>query len=101
MTLTATKTKRDEFIDKLKTKIDDWNDEMTRLEAKAEAAGDAARQQFKERAETFRSKRKLVETQIQHIQSSADKSWSELEAGADQAWNELRQAFETAKSNLN
>ncbi len=93
-------TNRDEYVERLKARLDEWNAELTRWEAKAKVAQTDARIEYERRIDALRQQRDSVVDQLSHIQSVAGDAWLELARGADEAWEKMRDAFEKARSHF-
>lgn len=91
---------REEYIEKMKRQLDDWNDDIDALQARlTELAGPA-----REKLEPYLAKaiegrdaaaRKLVE-----LKDSGGASWDKLEGEAEHLWKTLRQSVNYFKSQL-
>lgn len=93
-------TNRDEYVERLKARLDEWNAELTRWEAKAKVAQTDARIEYERRIDALRQQRDSAVDQLKHIQSAAGDAWLELTRGADDAWEKMRDAFEKARSHF-
>jgi hypothetical protein len=91
-------TKRDEYVDKLKKQLDDWNAEATKWEAKAKAAQANMRGEYEKQLAAFRRQRDHAMEQMRRIQASSGDAWQDLVHGADDAWAKMREAVEKARS---
>lgn len=91
-------TKRDEYVDKLKKQLDDWNAEATKWEAKAKAAQAGMRADYEKQLTTFRRQRDQALEQMRKVQASSGEAWQELVRGTDDAWAKMREAVEKARS---
>lgn len=91
---------RDEYVEKLKARLDEWNAELTRWEAKAKTAQTDARIEYERRIEALRQQRDSAVDQLKRVQSAAGGAWLELARGADEAWERMRDAFEKARSHF-
>ena len=91
-------TKRDEYVEKLKAQLDQWNTEVATWEAKAKVAQASARGEYEKQLEAFRLQRDQATEQLRRVQSASGEAWVELVRGADEAWAGMRKAFEKARS---
>lgn len=91
---------RDEYVEKLKAKLDDWNADLARWEIKAKATQTDARAEYERRIDALRQQRDGAVDHLKRIQSSAGDAWVELARGADEAWEKIREAFEKARSHF-
>jgi hypothetical protein len=91
---------RDEYVEKLKARMDEWNAELTRWEAKAKAAQTDARIDYERRIDTLRQQRDNAFDHLKRVQATAGDAWLELARGADEAWEKMRDAFEKARDHF-
>jgi hypothetical protein len=91
-------TKRDEYVEKLKKQLDDWNAEASRWEAKAKAAQAGMRADYEKQLAAFRSRRDHALEQMRKVQASSADAWMDLVRGTDDAWAKVREAVEKARS---
>ncbi len=91
-------TKRDEYVDKLKKQLDDWNAEAAKWEAKAKAAQAGMRADYEKQLAAFRRQRDQALDQMRQIQAASGEAWQDLVRGTDDAWARMREAVEKARS---
>lgn len=92
---------RDEYIAKLKTRLDQWNAEVAKWEARSREADAGMRAESDRQLETFRQQRDQALEQMRKVQNASSDAWMELMRGAEDAWNRMRKAFERASSHFN
>lgn len=93
--------KRDEYADKLKAQIDEWNAELDRFEARVNAAAAEARQRYQEELNALRERRDGMLQELGRVQQASDEAWDEVWQGAEQAWQTMKEAFGKARSKFN
>jgi len=93
-------TSRDEYIEKLKAQLDQWNGEIARWETKTHEVQAEARAEYDKRLEAVRQQREQAMYQLRLIQSAAGDAWLELMRGTDEAWARMREAFDKASSHF-
>jgi archaellum component FlaC len=97
-------SKKDEFLEQLKKKVDDlnyrWSIERNKLEAQAQHESAAAIQKFKEKREDLRRLRESMTSRIRDVESAGDHAWGDMKEGAEEAWKALTDAFDKAKSHF-
>ena len=94
-------SKRDEYAEKLKTQIDDWNAELDRFEARMNAAAADARQKYQEELNALRQRRDEMLQELARVQQATDDAWDEVWRGAEEAWQAMKDAFTRARSKFN
>lgn len=93
-------SKRDEYTEKLKAQLDQWNAEVARWEAKSKSAQAEARLEYERQIEAFRHQRDQALEQMHKVQAASGDAWLDLVRGADDAWAKMREAFEKAGSHF-
>lgn len=93
-------TKRDEYIDKLKTQLDQWNTQVAQWETKAREAQTNVRADYEKQLETLRHHRDEALEQMRRVQAATGDAWVDLVRGADEAWSKMREAFEKARTHF-
>ncbi|HKA39665.1 MAG TPA: hypothetical protein VKD25_07850 [Burkholderiales bacterium] len=91
-------TQRDEYVEKLKKQLDDWNAEAAKWEAKAKAAQAGMRADYEKQLAAFRRQRDQALEQMRQVQASSGEAWQDLVRGTDDAWARMREAVEKARS---
>lgn len=91
---------REEYIEKLKRQLDEWNGDIDNLQAKvAEATGPA-----RERLEPYLAKaveaRDAAVGKLAELKNSGEASWDKAQADAEHLWKTLRQSINYFKSQL-
>lgn len=97
-------TKKEEFLEQLKKKVDDlnyrWNIERNKLEARAQHESADAIKKFEEKRETLRKYRTQMKEKIRNLDSAGEKAWEDVKDGAEDAWKSLAAAFDKATSHF-
>lgn len=94
----ASAAKREAHIAKIKAKLDKWNIEIDKLEAKAEQAKDASKAKYRRQIESLRTMRTEFEHKLEDLAQSGGKAWEELKGGVDSAWKTLSKNIKSAMS---
>lgn len=91
---------RDEYVQKLKTQLDQWNAEAAKWEAKAKAAQSQAKAEYEKQLAALNSRRDEALYQMKLLQGASLDAWQDLMKGADQAWKNMQETFNRAKSHF-
>lgn len=91
---------REEYVQKLKTQLDQWNAEAAKWEAKAKTAQATMKQEYEKQLGTLNSRRDEALLQLKLLQGASNDAWQEMMRGADQAWKDMHEAFNRAKSHF-
>lgn len=90
-------TKRDEYAERLKKQIDEWNRLIGRWEEEAKHRSAGAREEAEERLSELRKQRDELRERLPEIQAAGGKALDELLEGINRAWKELSRAFERSR----
>jgi len=90
-------SKRDDYVDKLKVQLDQWNAEVAKWEVQAKEAQASMHAEYEKQLTAFRQKRDQAIEQMRKVQSASGDAWMELARGADESWGKMREAFEKAR----
>ena len=82
-------SKRDVFIAKMKSQLDEWKAELHKLESKAADAEAGARDKYHEAIEELRGKRAVAEAKLAEIRHAGEDAWEEIEEEAEKTWKAL------------
>jgi len=94
----ASTAKREAYIAKIMAKLEKWNNEIDKLEAKAEQAKDASKAKYRRQIESLRSMRAEFEKKLEDLAQSGGKAWEELRGGVESAWKSLSKNIKAAIS---
>ena len=90
--------KREEYIAKLKTQLDQWNAEMAKWESQAAQAQASMRAEYEKQLGAIRQHQDQAREQLRKVQAASGDAWMELSRGADEVWTAMRKAFEKASA---
>ncbi len=89
---------RDGYVQKLKAQIDDWNADISKLEAKAGQAAADARIKYEQSLDSLRAERDQVSNKLEQIQESSEDAWEGFQDSAEDLWERSKAAFAAAKA---
>ena len=89
---------RDEYVQKLKAQLDEWNAGVAKWEARAKNAQGEVTAQYEQQLVQFRGRRDEGMAQLQRLQAASAHAWSEMTKGVDDSWRAMREAFDRARS---
>jgi chromosome segregation ATPase len=87
---------RDEYVQKMKEQIDDWNARLGEWEVQVQKAQSGARAQYEAQIKQLEKHR---DEAVQHLNKTRDASqaaWTEVSKGAENAWKAMQSSFEKA-----
>jgi lipid II:glycine glycyltransferase (peptidoglycan interpeptide bridge formation enzyme) len=89
---------RDEYVQKLKSQLDQWNAEVAKWEAQAKTAQAGMQAEYQKQLALYRSRRDEAVSQLRKVQSASADAWSDMMRGTDDAWKKMQEAFNQARS---
>lgn len=88
---------RDEYVQKLKSQIDQWNAEAAKWEAKAKQAQAEMQSETARQLEQFHGKRDAALAELRRLQNASADAWKDMMQGADAALKSMQEAFDRAR----
>lgn len=92
---------RQRYVEKLKARLDEWNAEIDKLEAKARRSKADAGIQYDKLVGDLRSMKDDTSARLAEIQRAGEDSWEHLKEGAEKAWASFKNAVEKAMAEFN
>lgn len=89
---------RNEYLEKFKAKLDEWNADIDTLETKAQESQAEAQAEYHKQVETLRKMRDDAQKQYNEMQNAATDAWDALAEGTEKAWTAWADAFSDARS---
>ena len=84
---------RDEYVQKLKAQIDEWNAQMARWTSASEEVKNKYLQQLDE----VQVRRDEAIAEMKRLQSASADAWTQMMKGAETAFKNMQDAFENAR----
>lgn len=91
-------TDKNEFVEKLKSQIDEWNDEIKKMEALAEKAQADAKVQYEENLQKLRRQRDEAHQKMRELHQASDSAWDDMRKAAEDMWANMDAAIKKAWS---
>ncbi|WP_231489692.1 hypothetical protein [Billgrantia saliphila] len=89
-------SRRDEFVERMKAQLDEWNVEIDELAAKARRAGAEAQTRYHEDIERLMRRRDETRRRLEVLQFASEAAWESLQEGLEDAWELMRKALRDA-----
>ena len=93
-------TNRDDYVQKLKEQLDQWNAEVAKWEEKTKSAQAEMKAGYEKQLEAFRARRDEALYQLHQVQVASSEAWMDMMKGADAAWKAMGEAFVNARSHF-
>ena len=91
---------KDQYVEKMKQRLDKWSAEMDVLEAKAHKTQEEAKEKYQEQLVALRAKRQEGEEKLKAIQSATEDSWEQLKAETENVWDAFKDSFHAFKAHF-
>ncbi len=89
---------RDEYLQKFKAQLDEWNADIDKLEAKAREVQADVQAQYQEQLESMREMRDDALKRYTEMQSATVEAWDAMVVGAEKTWQIWVDTFAEARS---
>jgi lipid II:glycine glycyltransferase (peptidoglycan interpeptide bridge formation enzyme) len=99
-TLEAAMMNREEYIQKLKSQLDEWNAEASKWEQKAQEAQSHMKAEYEKQLAALNSRRDEALYQMKLMQNASHDAWQDMMKGADEAWKNMQEAFNKARAHF-
>ena len=96
----AEQSRREQFIETLKSKLDDLNTEMDKLEKKAEDASGKAEERFEEQLAEMREKRDEMKSKLSELRAASEAQFDRLKLEAEHAWKAFQNSVSYFRSHF-
>ena len=90
-------TNRDEYVEKLKAQLDQWNSQMATWEAATREATAEAKTELEKQVGIMRSRADDLVFRMELLKGASADAWQEIARGADEARKAMQDAFEKAR----
>jgi uncharacterized coiled-coil DUF342 family protein len=91
---------RDEYVEKMKAQLDEWNVEIGKLEEKLSAGSEATRERLAPHLEKARDARDAVIAKLAELKDAGESTWESLQADVEHVWKTFKQSVNYFKSQL-
>jgi len=90
--------KKDKFVRKMHSELDQWNNEIDDLVARADKAEEQIQAEFHQQIKELHSKRDEVHQQLYEIEQASEDAWEDMKLGIEMAVGDISEAINTAIS---
>lgn len=91
---------RDEYVQKLKQQLDEWNGEAAKWEVKTREAQATMKAEAEKQLAALNGHRDEALYQMKLLQNASTDAWRDVMSGADRAWKDLQEAIDRARSHF-
>jgi len=93
-------TKREEYVEKMKSQLDQWNAEATRWEEKMKHAEADMKAEYQRQLDAVRSRRDEAMYNMKQLQAASTEAWMDMMRGVEEAWKRMGEAVGQARSHF-
>jgi len=90
-------SERTQYVEKAKARIDQWNADIEKLQAKANEAKADAKIEYEDQLKELRAQRDEAKAKLEEMAEASDSAWDDMKAGFERVWEKASNAFENAK----
>lgn len=91
---------RDEYVKKMKARLDEWNDEVDKLEAKLAEASDETRKKLEPYMAKARESRDRLVSKLGELKEAGETSFESSKDEIEHVWKTFKQSVNYFKSQL-
>lgn len=91
---------REDFVERLKAQLDDWNAQIRKMEAEARKSAAGAGVQYEEHLKRMRAQRDQAQRKLTELQKAGDAAWDDMRKGAEDMWATMEESFRKAMSHF-
>jgi len=88
---------RDEYVEKLKAQLDQWNSQMATWDAATREATAEAKTELEKQVAIMKSRADDLVFRMELLKGASADAWQEIARGADEACKTMQDAFEKAR----
>ncbi len=93
-------SERQQYVDQMKIKLDQWSKDIDQLEDKIKAAKSEVKDDYKKNLATMKTKRDEAAKKFEELQNTTDSAWGDVKDGFEQAWSSISHGVTAAKDKL-
>jgi len=87
---------RDEYVRKMQAKLQEWNEEIDVLTAKADKVTADLKSEYGEQIEQLKARQAAARQKIEELQQSGEGAWEDLKSGIELAKTAIGEALDSA-----
>ena len=89
---------KDEFVRKMHSELDQWNNEIDALVAKVDQTEEQVQTEFRKQIEALHSKRDEVHKKLHELEQASESAWEDMKLGIEIAVGDISEAINSAIS---
>ena len=84
------------YRQKLEARLDQWQAEIDKLQAKAVEAGADARVEYEDQVDSLRKQQDAAREKLKEFDEASGEAWKDLKQGIEKAWDDLSASVKKA-----
>ncbi len=92
---------RQQTVDAMKKKLDQWNTDIDALEHKASRVNEEKREEFRAMVADLKAKKARAAAEVERLKDATGDSFHDISRGLDRAWETLAASFKDARQRYN
>ncbi len=97
----AEESKRKQFIEAMKTRLDELDEDMERLEKRAQDARGEMEKKYEEQLADLQEKRTELNNKLTEMRAAGEAQFERLKLEAEHTWKAFQNSFKYFKSHFN
>jgi len=89
---------RDEYVERMKKQLDDWNTKLAEWEIEVQKAQAGAKAQYEAQIKSLEKQRDEAMRRLNETRDASQAAWMEVSKGMESAWKTMQSSFENAWS---
>ena len=89
---------RDQYVEALKSKLDEWNEQIGKTESQMKAASTEAQSRYEVQISEMKEHASTAQEKLQALVNSHSEDWEKHQANFEKAWGDISAGFGRAWS---
>jgi hypothetical protein len=90
------KMDRDEYTERMKRQIDDWNAKLDKWRVEVQKVQTGMKAQYQEQIAAMEKQRDEALKRLEETRNASQAAWMQVSKGAESAWKTMQSSFESA-----
>ena len=91
---------KDEYVARMKQRLDKWSTEIDVLEAKVQATKEDGKEKYQEQLVALRAQRREGEEKLEALKSASESSWEQLKIETENVWEAFKDSMQAFKAHF-
>ncbi len=91
-------SQRDEYVQRMKNQLDDWNADIDQLEKRVQSFSADAKAKYQKQLNETRKRQRALEQRIDELRTAGEGAWEDLRGQVEHAWKAFEHSVNYFKS---